>query len=107
MNARANGGLTPPTHKELLANFRKNVLSALGLNGNDESKFLDHAVSSACVELEVIASTLTSPTEIDAEQCGLAVRSVVERLQLARELQGGMWDPERPEETIILKGGKP
>lgn len=108
MNAHDIDGLTPPTQKQLLANFRGHVIKALGVNGDDPANILDHAVGSACIEIEVIASTLMSPTHVDAEMCGLALQSVIERLRLARELQGGMWDPEHPEQTIILRkeGGK-
>lgn len=102
MNARAAiAGLTLPTHKSLLADFRQKVLGVLGLNGTNEANILDHAVGSACIELEVIASALTSPVQVDAEMCGLALRNVIERLRLARELQSGLWHPEHPEHTLI------
>ena len=110
MNAHAGiEGVKPPTHKQLLGNLRSRMVDALGVNA--ENQILDHAVSQVCFELETIAAALTAQFKglpLNPEACGFALRGIIDRLQLARDLQGGMWDPEHPEQTIILKnGGEP
>jgi hypothetical protein len=88
-------GLPVATHEQLLRDFRSRVAKVLGVN--DPEELLDHAVAQACLELEAIAQALGSSPG------AYAVQGVADRLELARELADGNWDPDRPQDTILPK----
>jgi hypothetical protein len=89
----------PPSSEALLRGLRERVVTALGVNNPQE--VLDHVVSQSCEEIEALASVLEDHKEPVIGSCAIALRGIVERLLLAIELEHGMWDPDRPEATLL------
>lgn len=99
-------GLPVPTHEALLRALRQRVIEALGVNSTSE--LLDHAVAQATLELEVISAALHGNEAREGTVilgCAYSIDRIRDRLELARELAEGIWDPDRPEDTVLASQG--
>lgn len=58
------------------------------------------------MELKVISEALINRDVDITTECGFAIDAVRARLDLARELDSGMWHPDSPDETHLGAAGK-
>jgi hypothetical protein len=95
-NAAVPVSVPEPSHQDLLRLFRAEVLRTLGVN--DRGRILEHASEQITVELELVAHAVEDGH--DGWLAGAVLRQIAKRLDLARELDSGLWDPDAPESTI-------
>lgn len=96
--------LVPSTHQEVARDLKKRALKTMGVN--DSTAILRQCVEVALNDLRQIQEIIdehSSFKDPDLGDASTRLLLLIERLEFAHELDGGLYDPEKPEQTLRSK----